>query len=196
MGRAAQVNKQAKYFSAKPTNCPPMRKQLIRPEYETLIFEFRGQKVMVDADLAALYEVATKALKQQVRRNAARFPPDFIFDLNDLEKSELVTNCDRLASLKHSSIPVLAFTEQGVAMLSSVLKSEKAIEINIEIMRAFARYRAILNENAELRKELKALEGKLNQAFKFLLDKIDALHVKNSVPRTPIGFKKGPSKVD
>ena len=167
-----------------------MSKQLIRPEYETLIFEFRGQKVMVDADLAALYEVATKVLKQQVRRNSSRFPPDFMFELNPLEARELVTNCDRLASLRFSTVPISVFTEQGVAMLSSVLRSEKAIEINIEIMRAFARYRSILNENAELRKEIRTLDGKLNQAFNFLLGKMDDLQLKKSAPRTPIGFKK------
>lgn len=192
--QAASISQSVKILFGHQNNCPPMSKQLIRPEYETLIFEFRGQKVMVDADLAALYEVATKALKQQVRRNASRFPPDFMFELNSSEKAGLVTNCDRLASLKHSSVPILCFTEQGVAMLSSVLRSEKAIEINIEIMRAFARYRAILNENADLRREMKALEAKLNQAFKFLLDKIDALQIKPPTPRTPIGFKKDPPK--
>jgi hypothetical protein len=167
-----------------------MSEKLIKPEYETLIFEFRGQKIMVDADLAALYEVATKVLKQQIKRNSTRFPPDFMFELNNFEKNELVTNCDRLSNLKHSSIPVSVFTEQSVAMLSSVLKSEKAIEINIEIMRAFTRYRAILNENVEIRKELKVLEGKLNHAFKFLLDKMDALHKKAGEPRREIGFNK------
>lgn len=167
-----------------------MSKQLIRPEYETLIFEFRGQKVMVDADLAALYEVETRALKQQVRRNESRFPPDFMFELNPLEARELVTTCDRLTSLRFSKVPILVFTEQGVAMLSSVLRSEKAIEINIEIMRAFARYRSILNENVELRKELKALDSKLNKAFKFLLEKMDALQKQPPEPRRPIGFKK------
>ena len=94
--------------------------------------------------------------------------------LSAIEKNELVTNCDRLAALKHSSINPLVFAEQGVAMLSSVLRSEKAIQINIEIMRAFARYRSLLLENEEMRKEIVALDNKLTQSFKFLLEKIDA----------------------
>lgn len=164
-------------------------KSMIKPEYETLIFQFRGYKVMIDSDLAMLYDVPTKALKQQVKRNIDRFPDDFMFELSVLEKNELVTNCDRLGSLKHSSVNPLAFTEQGVAMLSSVLRSEKAIKINIEIMRAFARYRALLKENEDLKKEILKLDAKLNQAFKFLLDKIDAMHEKTNEPRIPIGFK-------
>jgi hypothetical protein len=99
-------------------------------------------KVMIDADLAILYGTATKVLKQQVKRNLSRFPADFMFELTLEETNELVTNCDRLRGLKHSSVNPLVFTEQGVAMLSSVLRSEKAIQINIEIMRAFARYRS------------------------------------------------------
>lgn len=163
--------------------------KLIKPEYETLIFQFRGLKVMVDADLATLYGVITKVLKQQVKRNIARFPEDFMFELTHEEKDELVTNCDRLSKLKHSSVNPMVFTEQGVAMLSSVLRSEKAIQINIEIMRAFARYRALLKENEELRKEIKALDSRLNHAFKFLLEKLDALHQGTHQPRNPIGFK-------
>jgi hypothetical protein len=162
---------------------------LIKPEYETLIFQFRGFKVMIDSDLAMLYDVPTKRLKEQVKRNIERFPQDFMFELTKNQKDELVANCDRLATLKHSSINPLVFTEQGVAMLSSVLHSEKAIKINIEIMRAFARYRALLNENAELKKEILKLDAKLSQAFKFLLDKIDALHQKANEPRKPVGYK-------
>jgi len=144
---------------------------------------------MVDADMALLYSVSTKALKQQVKRNIGRFPDDFMFELTKLEKEELVTNCDRLAVLKHSSVNPLAFTEQGVSMLSSVLRSEKAIQINIEIMRAFARYRGLLKENEELKKEILKLDAKLNQAFRFLLEKIDALHQKANEPGNPIGYK-------
>jgi hypothetical protein len=98
---------------------------IVKPDYEILIFTFRGRKIMVDADLASLYEVPTKALKQQVKRNIGRFPDDFMFELTKGEKNELVTNCDRLANLKHSSVLPIAFTKQGVVMLSSVLRSEK-----------------------------------------------------------------------
>lgn len=116
--------------------------EILNPEYKDLIFSFRGMKVMVDSDLALLYGVLTKALKQQVKRNIGRFPEDFMFELTKNEKNELVTNCDRLSSLKHSNVLPMVFTEQGVSMLSSVLRSEKAIQINISIMRTFAKYRA------------------------------------------------------
>ena len=110
-----------------------MEKGVIERSYETLIFEFRGYKVMIDSDLASLYETETKALKQQVKRNINRFPSDFMFELTKDEKEQLVTSCDRLSALKHSSVNPMAFTEQGVAMLSSVLRSDKAISMNIEI---------------------------------------------------------------
>jgi hypothetical protein len=169
---------------------------VIKPVYETLIFHFRGLKVMIDNDLSLLYGVQTKALKQQVKRNIERFPEDFMFELSKIEKDELVTNCDHLAFLKHSSVNPMVFTEQGVSMLSSVLRSEKAIKINIEIMRAFARYRSLIRENEELKKEILNLDNKLNQAFKYLLDKIDALHQKTIISRKPVGYKINSSKQD
>jgi len=145
---------------------------------------------MVDYDLALLYNVPTKALKQQVKRNHFRFPEDFMFELLKNEKEELVTNCDRLSFLKHSSVNPIVFTEQGVAMLSSVLHSENAIRINIEIMRAFARYRAFLHDDEALRNELHALDKKFTQAFNSLLKRLDDLHQKKNLPRTRIGFRK------
>ena len=105
-------------------------------------------------------------------------------------KNELVTNCDRLSFLKHSSVNPMVFTEQGVAMLSSVLHSQKAIKINIEIMRAFSRYRAFFRENQELRDQLNALDKKFTSAFNQLLIRLDELHQKKDLPRTRIGFKK------
>jgi len=155
-----------------------MDKKLIKADYQTLIFQFRGYKVMVDTDLANLYETETKVLKQQVKRNIERFPQDFMFLLTQEEKYQLVTNCDRLQNLKHSSALPMVFTEQGIAMLSSVLRSKKAISINIEIMRTFARYRAMLINNKDLRKEIHILDEKINKVFKYLLEKIDALHQK------------------
>jgi hypothetical protein len=167
-----------------------MKNELIKSDYEILIFTLRGKKIMIDSDLGLLYDVPTKALKQQVRRNQIRFPEDFMFELTDNEKKELVTICDRLSFLKHSSVNPMAFTEQGVAMLSSVLHSEKAIRINIEIMRAFARYRAFLHENQDLRNELNALDKKFTHAFNILLKRLDELHQKKNQPMTKIGFKK------
>jgi hypothetical protein len=163
--------------------------KLIKAEYEQLIFIFRGMKVMIDSDMALLYGSPTKALKQQFKRNISRFPIDFMFELTNEEKNELVTNCDRFLLLKHSSVNPLAFTEQGVAMLSSVLRSEKAIKINIEIMRAFAHYRSILKENELLKNEIQQLDKKVNSLFKYLLTKIDALHSTQYKPRKPIGYK-------
>jgi len=167
------------------------KNNLVLADYQSLIFEFRGLKVMIDADLASLYGTETKILKQQVKRNIERFPDDFMFELTLDETVQLVTNCDRLASLKHSSINPIAFTEQGVAMLSSILRSSRAVAINIEIMRAFAKYRFMLMENRDLHTEIRALDGKINQVFKFLIDKIESLHQENdnNKPRKRIGFK-------
>ncbi len=161
----------------------------MQADYQSLILGMRGFKVMIDADLADLYETETKVLKQQVKRNIERFPKDFMFQLTKEEKAQLVTNCDRLSKLKHSSVLPMVFTEQGVAMLSSVLRSKKAIKINIEIMRAFAIYRAMLMEDKSLHKEIKVLDEKINEVFRFLLEKIDALHQKKASSRKKIGYK-------
>ena len=158
--------------------------------FENLIFEFRGFKVMIDTDLAALYDTETKKLKQQVKRNENHFPSDFMFELNKDEKEQLIVLSPRLASLKHSSVSPMAFTEQGVAMLSSVLSSDQAVQMNIGIMRAFAQYRSLLLENTDLRGEIGLLDDKLNQAFQYLLDRIDALSP-TLADREPIGFKTG-----
>lgn len=152
---------------------------VIEPTYYSLIFEIRGYKVMTDFDLAALYGTETKVLKQQVKRNIDRFPKDFMFILSKEEKNQLVTICDRLSMLKHSSINPMVFTEQGVAMLSSVLRSPKAISVNIEIMRAFAKYRALLLENNELKQEIDGLDKKINEVYMFLIGKIDTLYKAN-----------------
>ncbi|MBM3405007.1 MAG: ORF6N domain-containing protein [Bacteroidetes bacterium] len=163
--------------------------KIIRPEYETLIFIIRGKKVMVDSDLALLYNIPTKALKQQVRRNVLRFPEDFMFELTNPEKKELVTNCDRLSHLRHSSVNPFVFTEQGVAMLSSVLRSEEAIRINIEIMRAFVRYRSLLKETGELRHTIQEIERKFTDAFLYLMERLDQIQRKESEPRRKVGFQ-------
>jgi hypothetical protein len=160
-------------------------------DVESLIFEFRGMKVMLDTDLAALYETETKKLKQQVKRNIDRFPQDFMFELTTEEKEQLIAVTPRLVTLKHSSVNPMVFTEQGVAMLSSVLRSEKAVQMNIGIMRAFAYYRMILLDNKELKKEIQKLDAKLTNAFKYLLEQLDALTPKlKGKPRKRIGFKR------
>ena len=165
-----------------------MQTELIKANYHSLIFEFRGHKVMLDSDLAALYQVETKQLKRQVRRNMDRFPEDFMFVLNKEEYFSLRSQSGTLKRGEHAKFLPMVFTEQGVSMLSSVLSSKKAIQINIEIMRAFAKYRQILLENDSLKKEIKNLDDKLNKAFKYLLDRMDEMGRKNS-KRKPIGYK-------
>ena len=109
-----------------------------------LIYVIRGVKVILDIDLSQMYELETRALKQQVRRNMDRFPSDFMFQLSKSEWNELITNCDKLGNYRHSPSTPFVFTEQGISMLSSVLKSKKAIEVNIAIMRAFVNMRQLL----------------------------------------------------
>ena len=133
---------------------------------ETKIYEVRGQKVMLDFDLAELYEVENRALKQSVKRNIDRFPTDFMFQLTKAEWQKVITNCDNLAeNLKFSPATPFAFTEQGVAMLSSVLKSKKALQVNIAIMRAFVFIRQYALSHKDLTEKLKALETKYNKKF-------------------------------
>lgn len=139
------------------------------------IYTIRGVQVMLDADLAELYQVNTKALNQSVKRNNNRFPSNFCFQLTTEEKEELVTNCDRLARLKHSSVCPNAFTESGVAMLSAILRSDIAVKTSIAIMNAFIAMRHYLADNAMIfqrldRIELKQIESdeKFNQIFKQL----------------------------
>jgi len=125
---------------------------------ENKIFVIRGIKVMIDRDLAELYGVKTMVLNQAVKRNIKRFPDDFMFKLNDNELKELITNCDRFETLKHSPSAPYVFTEQGVAMLSSVLKSDKAVTINIQIMRTFIKLREMALVHKDLTRRLDEFE--------------------------------------
>lgn len=122
------------------------------------IFTIRNKRVMVDRDLAELYGIETKKLNQSVKRNIKRFPADFMFQLTNEEQNELVTNCDRLRSMKHSSSNAYVFTEHGVTMLASVLNSDKAIEINVQVVRAFIQLRQLVYENKDLAKRVAELE--------------------------------------
>lgn len=117
---------------------------------EKRIFTFRREQIMVDTDLAEMYDVETKVLNQSVKRNIQRFPEAFRFQLNDKEKMELVTNCDRFEKLKHSSVNPHAFTEQGIAMLSAVLRSETAVKVSIAIMNAFVQMRRTIGNHQQL----------------------------------------------
>ena len=125
---------------------------------ENLILVIRGKQVMLDRDLAWLYGVDTKVLNQAVKRNIERFPIHFRFQLTENETTELVTNCDRLQALKHSSVFPYAFTEQGVAMLSTVLRSETAVNVSIHIMDAFTAMRHFIASNAQVFQRLEVME--------------------------------------
>lgn len=154
---------------------------------EKAIFLIRGEKVMLDRDLAELYGVETRTLNQSVKRNLERFPDDFMFELTREEImgiSQAVTS----SGLKFSK-RVTAFTEQGVAMLSSVLRSKRAIAVNIEIMRTFVRLRRILLSNAELTERLDDLESKYDRRFKIVFDAIRQMMSPAHSKRQQIGFR-------
>jgi hypothetical protein len=162
---------------------------------QTKIYELRGQKVMLDFDLAELYEVENRALKQAVKRNLDRFPDDFMFQLIKKEWDELITTCDNLPDgVKFSPATPFAFTEQGVAMLSSVLKSKKALQVNIAIMRAFVVMRQYALSHKDLTEKLKEIETKYDKQFKDVYEAISYLLEKEKKEtehkeRKKIGFK-------
>jgi hypothetical protein len=166
--------------------------------YETVvskIYLIRGQKVMLDRDLAELYGVETKRLKEAVKRNITRFPDDFMFEMTKTElenwRSQFASSNSEIMGLRYNPF---CFTEQGVAMLSSVLNSDKAIKVNIEIIRAFTRIRQVLTENTELRLAIEKLERKtinntknIELVFQYL-DELSDKKVK-AKPRKSIGYK-------
>lgn len=155
------------------------------------ILLIRGHKVMLDADLAELYGVPTKALNQAVRRNMERFPADFMFQLSQDEKTEVVTNCDHLAKLKYSRTLPYAFTEHGALMLGNVLKSDRAVEVSLLVVRAFVQMREMLSTNKEVAAKLLELERKVSshdQAIAGLINTIKQLMMHPSENSRPIGF--------
>ena len=158
-------------------------------QIESKIFLLRGQKVMLDADLAELYDVQTKVLNQAVKRNIERFPSDFTFQLTAIEKTEVVTNCDHLARLKYSPTLPYAFTEYGALMLGNVLKSDRAVEVSLMVVRTFVQLRQMLASNVELSRKLATLEKNYDIKFKAVFDAIHEL-MTPLVPtkKRPIGF--------
>lgn len=173
------------------------------------IYHIRGQKVMLDFNLAKLYEVENRALKQAVKRKQQRFPNDFMFQLTKDEWRELITICDNLPDgVKFSPATPFAFTEQGVAMLSSVLNSERAVAVNIRIMRIFTRIRQMLADNAELRLEISEIKQAIEKINKkqegqdknveLIFEYIDQLQDKIKAPtpieRKSIGYELGEKK--
>jgi hypothetical protein len=157
------------------------------------IYLIRNQKVMIDRDLAKLYEVETKVLKQAVKRNLERFPGDFMFELTKAESDSLRSQFVTLKRGEHVKYLPMAFTEQGVAMLSSILHSKRAIVVNIQIMRLFTKLRGMLTDNTELRLEIEHIKKKLNNhsqnielVFKYLDELIEKKEKQK--PRKKIGY--------
>lgn len=157
-------------------------------DIQNRIFTFRGIQVMIDRDLAEFYNVPTKRLNEQVKRNIDRFPQDFCFQLNTNERNELVANCDRFNTLKHSSSLPYAFTEQGVAMLSGVLKSETAVKMSIQIINAFVAMRRFIAANAQIYHRLDSIEIKQMETDKKIETVFKALESKEKKPKQGIFF--------
>ncbi len=175
-----------------------METKLIPEEaIEQQIFLIRGQRVMIDRDLAKLYGVETKYLNRQVKRNKQRFPGEFMFRLTKGEKDELVTNWHRFESMKHSSVLPCAFTEHGVAMLASVLNSERAVKICIIIIKTFMKLREVLSTHKELAYKLKELESRIekhDENIQAIFEAIRQLMVSPQIKLKPqIGFKSDPN---
>lgn len=179
-----------------------MTNDALAPRIEGRIQLIRGLRVLLDADLAVLYGVSTKALNQAVKRNVNRFPPDFRFELTDAEKAEVVTNCDHLKNLKFSRTLPYAFTEHGAIQAANVLASAQAVEMGIYVVRAFVHLREAANLHADLAKRLAELEAKTDHLelshdtfsrntrlqLRQLLDAVRELTTPPDPPKRPIGF--------
>lgn len=158
------------------------------------ILFIRNQRVMIDRDLAELYGVPTKRLNEQVKRNIKRFPSNFMFQLTEIEKSEVVANCDRLKKIKYSTTLPYAFTEHGTMMLGNVLNSERAIEFSIQVVEAFIKLREMLNDNLGVKLEIETIKKKLanhDKNIELVFSYLDELIEKqeNKTERNKIGYK-------
>ncbi len=178
-----------------------MNQLILSEEYiATTIYTIRGQKVVIDRDIARLYGVETKQLKRSGSRHKNRFPADFMFEFSNEElqnwRSQFVTSNSEKMGLRYAP---MAFTEQGVAMLSSVINSPRAIEVNIAIMRTFVKMRQWIMNNEDLAHKLQTFETTLEEhgvAIETLFETLDQLSIsKEEIPRTIIGFKKNNSDV-
>lgn len=159
-----------------------------RERIECAILMVRGKKVMLDSDLAELYQVDTRVLVQAVKRNLERFPKDFMFQLSDKEYRLLIEQSDNKSRWGGRRYPPFAFTEQGVAMLSTVLRSQRAIQVNIEIMRAFTRLRKLLSSQLSLAIKLKSLEERYDNQFNVVFEALRILMDPNPPEKRRIGF--------
>ncbi len=159
------------------------------------ILVIRGQRVLLDADLAVLYGVSTKALNQALKRNKGRFPTDFAFRINTLEKTKVVTICDHLTKIKFSKTQPVAFTDYGAIMAATVLNSPRAVEMSVYVVRAFVKLRQVLASNTELARKLEALEksvatldARTRKQFEEVYRAIRALMAPPAAKTRPIGF--------
>ena len=168
-----------------------MTERMLVEKIESRIFQIRGKRVMLDKDLAMLYEVETKQLKRQVKRNIERFPDDFILRLTKKEYQDFLRcQIGTLETGKYSKYLPYAFTEQGVAMLSSVLNSKRAIMVNIQIMRAFVNLRRIILTYTALKRKIDEMENKYDGQFNIIFEAIKKLLTPPPVkPKPQIGFK-------
>ena len=179
-----------------------MSTALMLPRVEARILTLRGLRVMIDADLAELYGVPTRALNQAVKRNAGRFPPDFMFQIDAAEKTEVITNCDHLFKLKFSKALPFAFTEHGAIQAANVLASSQAVEMGIYVVRAFVQLRQASALHADLAKRLTELEDRTERLeishdmfsshargpLRQLLVAVRELMTPPDPPKRPIGF--------
>ena len=167
-----------------------MSKEIIisQNQLEQRIFTFRAVHVMIDRDLAEMYQVEVKRLNEQVKRNMERFPDSFRFQLADHEKTELVANCDRFESLKHATSNPFAFTEQGVAMLSAVLRSDIAVKVSIQIINTFIEMRKIIVGHSGLLQRMEGVERKLLENDQKFEQVFKALESKNEIPTQGVFF--------
>lgn len=170
------------------------KKQFIQPltQVNSLILTIRGERVIIDTDLARLYGVPTKHLNLQVRRNRKKFPEDFMFQLSKEEKAELVTNCYQFKNLKHSRSLPHAFTEHGALMAANVLNSECATEMSVYVIRAFIKMRGFIGQQAELARKLTQLEGRVSHHDKDIQAIIETIRRLMEPPKSQnrsIGFK-------
>ncbi len=158
------------------------------------IILLRGEKVMLDTDLAILYGIDTKILNQAVKRNLERFPKEFMFQINQKEKNLIVETCEHLQFLKFSPYLPYAFTEHGAVMLSSILKSPTAVKASIQVVKAFVQLREIINTHKDLAKKLEEMEGKYDKQFRVVFDAIRQLMnpIEPAEKRKPIGYKYEP----
>jgi hypothetical protein len=157
---------------------------------ERKIYVIRRHRVMIDSDLADIYGITTKRLNEQVKRNQDRFPEDFMFQLNEGEKAEVVANCDHLRKLRFSPNLPYAFTEHGAIMLAAILNSPVAVKASIQVVRAFVNLRQMLASNVELARKLASLEKKYDSQFKMVFDAIRELMAPPAVKKRKIGFKR------